>query len=234
MGQDFSEAKKGSWWPYVAGGCLTIIVLIVLAVVAVVQMGRTYLDKLGTQWLADAPIEVPKVEMDDAQRTAAVSRVKDFLTALGSGTAREPFALTSQELNIAVQEYIQYSRKKPDQSENQHQMENVYLDIKDGKISGQLSIPADWFGPLAALVKSAQGKYLNAKATFSVSMLDGRLVVFADSAEIKGAPLPAPMMEGMRKENLAKEWPKKEDEKVLLRRLKNIAIEGDKLVLYPQ
>jgi hypothetical protein len=100
----------------------------------------------------------------------------------------------------------------------------VYVAIADDKISGEISVPIESFIP------GSKGRYLNASATFDVSLDGGVLVVTLDSANVKGEPIPDAIMQALRKENLAKDLYKDKENVEIIRRFDSIRIEDDKII----
>src|SRR4051812_13222406 len=79
-------------------GCITLIVITVLAVVAggiALYMGYRYVINTVIQYSDDKPMELPKVELPEAERKSLDERVNAFKKTLDSGEPGEPLVLTS-------------------------------------------------------------------------------------------------------------------------------------------
>ena len=217
------RTKKGGGGcsPIWAGGCLVVLVAAIAVVVGVLYLAKSTLNRMGEAMLSDNPIELPQTTMDETQRSAFLTHFSEFETAVNNGTAKDPFSLTGSELNLIATRFVDTKISK-----------YMYLDVKDSKLSAEMSLPADALGPLTTFVKNAKGKYLNFKGIFTVSLLNGRLVVFLDSAEVKGEPVSGTMLGEISKKNLAEDW-KNNNNQGLLGKLKGISLQGDTMLLQP-
>jgi hypothetical protein len=126
----------------------------------------------------------------------------------------ESLVLTADELNALI------SRKNELRGK-------VHLAIQEGKISGEVSIPTDFF-------PGAKDRYFNASATFNVSLDNGVLIVTLADAAVKGKKVPQNIIEGIGKENLAKDVYKDAEVAETLRRFSSLTIEKDKVILTPR
>ena len=218
---NFKTRGRGGCSPIWVGGCLFVLIAAIAAVVGALYLTKSTINKMGEAMLSDTPIELPRTAMDESQRNELLTRFSEFETAVNAGTAKDPFILTGPELNLVATQFVDPQFTK-----------YMVLDVKDSKLSAQMSIPADDIGPLTTFVKNAKGKYLNFKGTFTISLLNGRLVVFLDGAEVKGEPVSEAMLGDIRKKNLAENWQNNSGQS-LLGKLKGISVQDDTLLLQP-
>lgn len=102
------------------------------------------------------------------------------------------------------------------------------VNIKDDQIEGQVSIPLDEVGEFA------KGRYLNGSAVFDVGLAAGRLLVFVDSVEVKGKPLPDALMQQLRADNLAKNVNSEQDVSSFVDKLESITVENGEVRVVPK
>ena len=103
----------------------------------------------------------------------------------------------------------------------------VYVTIDDGHVAGQVSIPLD-------AIPGGKGRYFNASANFAVALTNGVLIVTLEDAEVKGEMVPQHVIDGMKRENLAKDLYKDPEVAETLGRIESLTLEGDKIILKPR
>ena len=166
------------------------------------------------RYTAEAPADLPIVELPEDEVKAIQERIDSFKETVEAGDTPDDLELTSDELNALI-------------STNDEMRGKAYVKIEDGLVTGDVSIPTD-------AIPGGKGRYFNASATFDVSLENGVLIVTLADATVKGEPLPPQFIDGMKKENLAKEAYKDPEVAKLLRQFDSIAVEGDKIVLKPR
>ena len=198
-------------------GCIIAVVLVVL-VVAIALMGGYYVYHRLTQavlpYTSEAPMELPKVELTEAQSEAIRQRFKEFKQALDTGKPVEPLILTADDINCLITDDPNFKG-------------HVFVTIEDDKLKGQVSIPLDAF----LLVPAFRGRYLNGSAELKVALVNGILVVTADSIEVKGKPLPPKTMAAMRGQNLARNAANNPQNAKVLGKLDSIQIKDGKVIV---
>ncbi len=85
--------------------------------------------------------------------------------------------LTAEEINALIAEEEAFRNR-------------VFISIAEGEITGEISVPTDKFLP------GSKGRFLNASATFEVTLEDGVLIVTLSKAEVKGEQVPEAIHEG--------------------------------------
>jgi hypothetical protein len=190
---------------------MAMLFLILMAVGAF--FGYRLVSKLVDEYTSTTPRELPKVEMPAEERQAIKDRVESFRKAVEAGTPTEPLVLTSDDLNGLIDDNPDLKGK-------------FYVKIAGDQVKGEVSLPLERIG--LSLVK---GRYLNGEADFKASLSDGVLFVTLDSIEVNGQKPPENIMEGIRKENLAKDAYKDEKNASLMRKLESLEIKDGKIIL---
>lgn len=192
-------------------GCLIAGIAFLLLVVGVPLAGYFAVRHYVNQFTAEeaAPIEV--VELPDEEVDALKARFEAFEEAVKADEAPEDFEITARELNGLI-------------NSEEDLKGRVFVRIQDGKVGGDLSIPADGF-------PGGEGRFFNATADFNVSMDGGVLIVTLADATINGAKLPQQMLDSLANENLAKEAYDDPENAKVLRRFESLEIQGDRILL---
>lgn len=194
-------------------GCLSVVVIgiigIALASYLLYRVAAGQIEK----YTSETPQEMPVVEYDEETLTALETRFDDFKAKLKSGEPTEDLVLTAEDINAMI-------AKKEDLKGK------IFVKIEDGQLKGDVSMPLDNL-PLGV----GKGRYFNASAAFDVTMANGMLVVNLADAEVKGEQVPEEFLQGMRKENLAKDLYNDPDTAKAFRRIESIDVEDGKVVL---
>lgn len=188
-------------------GCLTCIVLLIIVGLIGFFTVRFLKNKFDAYTDA-APMQLPKVEMAEAEYQTLQERVKGFGEAMDQGKPTEPLTLTERELNALIAK-----------SKNAEEFaDKVHVSLEGDQVKGQVSIPLSGLGWIG------KGRYLNGEATFNVSLENGVLIVTARDVVVKGKPLPETFMVKLREENLAKDVYKNEKNAEAVRRLESLQV----------
>jgi len=212
------EKKKGGCGKFVLIGCAVLLVLGVAGAIGGYFVIRNALQGFVEAYTSTEPLEIAKVQMPEAQVQSLVARVDKFKEAVEAGEPTQPLTLTGPEINAILQ-------NDPD---FQGVGDKVYVTTEGSTIRGDISIPLDKFGNLG------KGRYLNGSGEFSVSLVNGRPVVFLESLVVNDKQVPPDVMEQMGKENLAKDLANDPNFKPVLQKLKSIEIENGKLIITPK
>jgi len=194
-------------------GCITLIILSVLALIAVgiiVYSAYSYLNRVAEQYTSTAPIELPTVNYTAEQHKELDDRWAAFQKALDDGEPAE-IVLTGDDINALI-------------AENPEVKGKVYITIKDDEASGQVSIPID-FIPIFG-----KGRFLNGKAGFDAKLEYGELDVRLKSLEVNGKTMPPDVANQFKQQNLFENVndPKMRAE---IRKFESMQIKGDKVIL---
>ena len=208
---DTNEPVKKSSFGCCLWGCLTMFVLVVLTTIAAGVGGYWWLSSTVEKYTSATPEPLPQVEIAPEQLTELQTRVDSFQESVKTGEASEQLILTADELNALIQRDENLKGK-------------VYVVIENGQVSGRISIPAD-------MVPGGKGRYFNAAATFNVRLENGVLIVTCADVAVKGEQLPSAFIEGLSKENLAKDVYKDPEMAELLGRIERLEIVDDKIII---
>jgi hypothetical protein len=172
-----------------------------------------FANRMVEEYTATAPRDLPKVEMPEENRKTLRERVETFRKAVNEGTSTDPLILTSDDLNALLEDQPELKGK-------------IYVKVEGDEVKGQVSIPLDQVG-----LPMFKGRYLNGEADLKASLKDGVLIVTLDSIEVNGKRVPDQVMEGIRKENLAKDAYKDEKSAEMMRKLESLEIKDGKIIL---
>ena len=99
---DSPVAEKSFPWGCLLGGCLSVVLLIVIGISATFYAGyRLYKSKLES-YTSSQPVEIKSVEYTDQEVAAVKQRIEDFKAALEKGDAPEQLVLTADEINAII------------------------------------------------------------------------------------------------------------------------------------
>jgi len=231
-------------------GCLFALLLVIVLIVLV--LGGTYWVYQGQvkRFTDEKPIEIPVVEVSEEELEEVKKRiftfkqtveprvddgsVTDEKTTTGnteqipegnaldqddideSASTDTPPAPT--ELRLTAREINALIAAEPDLRGR------VYVDIKDGRITGKVSFPTDF-------LPAADGRYFNADADFDVFMRNGILIVQMVDARVNGEQIPETVRQALASENLAKEFSQDPQQAEILRQFESIEVVDDMIVL---
>jgi hypothetical protein len=197
-------------------GCLTLIIL-ALIVVGVVVYGLWRAREYAFQYTDTKPAEFPAIKNAPEVYDKTVKKLNDFATTLQTGKQSATLKLTADEMNILINQHQDFAALKG----------KLYVTFKDNKATGQVSIPLDKLSPLWL----GKGRYLNGSATLDISAKDGLLFMYLTSLEVKGKQIPAVIMDQIRRANLAENANRNPQDAAKLKRIKNLTIQEDTLIV---
>jgi hypothetical protein len=193
-------------------GCLIAGILALIMIIAV-AVGMFLLYRFTTriveQYTDTTPMALPQPNLDEDQLQALKQRVDDFKKAAEEGRDAT-LTLTGDELTALLQR-------------NEDFKDRFAVTVEGDELKGQVSLPFDFPG--------LGRRYFNGSATFKGSLKDGVLIVTVDQAEVKGQPVPENVMEHLRKENLARDAYKNEENARVLRQLKSMEIKDGRITI---
>jgi len=96
--QPEEKKKKGCFF----FGCLTLIVLLVLTVVALFYGVNYGLKQVVTSYGSSQPVELPTFAATPEESSKVVARVEQFIAAPVEGSAAAPLVLTAKDLNLLL------------------------------------------------------------------------------------------------------------------------------------
>jgi len=164
------------------------------------------------------PVEIPKANIPEERRRAAVERFQAFREAVEARRPTEPLVLDGDDLNALIQE----SPKLKD---------HVYMRIADDKIQAKFSLPLDDLFETSL----TRGRYLNGEADIEAEIDDGALTMRIDSVSVGGKPLPKEFRDLLDQPNVILEFDKDlkdhPERHEFLRGIKEFEIDDDKVVI---
>jgi hypothetical protein len=193
-------------------GCLTALVLFLVAIVAVVVGTRWAIRTAVNTYTSTSALPLPKAQLTPAEEAALQRKLADFFAGFerGEGGALE---LDGVELNALL-------------AENTDLKDRVSVSIREGQLRGQLSLPLDQTG-LAQL----KGRWVNGDADLDLGGREGRVWLRIKTLTVNGKVLPGQIQAALANENLvekAAEDPRTAD---YLERVENVAVEQDRVVV---
>ena len=201
-------------WGCLLGGCGTVFLLMILAVVGSSIFGYFFIKGQVTKYTSDAPKQLPVVEYSPQQVEEVTKRFEAFKTTLEKGEKPEKLVLSADDINMLI-------------SQNEQLRDKVFVRIENGKVSADVSLPTDAL-PLG------KGRFFNGSVSANASLENGVLIITLADAEVNGEKVPEEFMGPMRKENLAKDMYKDPDVAKRLGQFESLVIEGDQIILTPK
>ncbi len=167
-----SKRRKGC----VFYGCLSLLVLFVVGLLAVYIGAQIGLRKLAANYTSKTPLEIPKVVQTSSDLAALEERILNFIKSADQRAASGPFELSAKELNGLVQ------TKQP----ALEALGNFAIELAPSEVRAQMSIPLDSLGRSAF-----KGRFLNGEIILGIALTNDALNFEVKSFTVKGKPLPA-------------------------------------------
>lgn len=206
--------KPGSFWKL---GCLVVLALLLAGAVA----GGWFIVKSARQWIAQFTSEtgesLPVVQLEEPQMKSLQRRLYEFNTALSTtntGTQAVSLSLSSEELNGLLH--------------REHELRGkVYLQMTNGLISGRVSVPLD---RLAIPFLDTKGRFLNGDVQIAVGVSNHQAAAFLKDLSVNGKRMPDQLFQSLSGSNLLHGAIQDTNILEVLKRLKTLKVEGDRLV----
>jgi hypothetical protein len=209
------EVKKGHGCFFY--GCITAIILFVVMIIAAVVIVMGVLKWINRQvdtYTAKAPMVLPQPKLSDEQKTDLDARWEAFKKALDEDKAAT-IALTGDEITTLIDKNPVFRGK-------------VAVQIEGDKVKGEISMP---LSEIHIPGINTQGRYLNGKGTFRVSLLNGILLVTLDELEVKGEKVPEEFMQGVRNQNLVESMRNDPKQARQIQKLESIVVKDGKITI---
>ena len=200
-------------------GCLVVFLLLVVLVVVAFYAGQSWISGMVDQYTDTEPAQLPQTGLTQEEMDAVTQRAETFGKAIEAGEPAQPLTLTARELNALIQGSGPWRELGGD----------AHVEISDGQITAQVSIPLDKLG-----WDMFQGRYLNGSATVTVSFENGRLFVFAEDFSVKGDALPEEFRQQLRAQNFAEDLNEDREFMEAFKGINSIAVKDDVLVVTPK
>ena len=199
-------------------GCITGVVLLVI-VLGTLMVGLHYVKTLVNRYTDTRPVELPTVQVSQAEAAQMKERFEAFQQAVREQRATKPLVLSADDINALI----------TSGGEQQAWKGKVYVSLDGDQLKGELSVPLQDVG-----LSAFAGRYLNGSATFNLSFRDGRLSVTPQTILAKRQPLPDVFMQQIRKQNLAIALTNDPSAAAVLKGLEQIQVKEGKLVIEPK
>lgn len=203
-------------------GCVSLVVLMFLGVVLAVVLALNapkLLTRVALPYTDTAPVQLERVEVSADELKALQQRVATFQEALQGQKTVQELTLTAHEINALISH-------SPNLKELR---DKLLVSIEGDAIRGKVSWPLSDWGPLRL-----KGRYLNGDVAFRMSLQNGRLGVFLDDIQVKGQPLPKPLLSRFKMENLAQGMQNDPKTAAEIQKFDTIKVENGRLILRNQ
>ncbi len=201
-------------------GCLSLIVLLVLAITVSVMFLRYYVRSSIEKFTDAEPRQFETTTLSDAETRALQDRLQGFARALQQTNQVAALSLDSSEMNavIATEPALAALKK------------HLRVQLEGDELLCNLSVPLD---PLADVpfLGGLKGRFMNATTTVRVSLADGTLTTRLVEARVKGNSLPPQALAEIEKNLPWDELLTDPKVKALIARLDGIRIVDGKLQL---
>lgn len=195
-------------------GCITLIVVTVL-VVGVTVGGAYYgVKKIVQQYTDDKPMPIPVVEAPAAELAQLQSKIEAFETASKNGLPTPALVLTDHDINALIGSDERFKEIRGKTS----------ITIKDGKISGMISIPLEELG--------FKGRFINGSATFALSKSRSGPELYIEEMTVAGQAPPEQFMHELRKQNLLETVRREPENRELVEHLERIDVGANSITIY--
>jgi hypothetical protein len=209
------ESEK-SIWGCLAIGCVSVISLGVIAMVTTGFAFYYFVDGKINQYTSAEQVDIPASTYSDEEKTAVSERTKKFTQALSKNEAADVLILTEGDLNALLD---MEGSKIP----------NVYVDIQEGKVSAQVSIPIE---SLELPVGIGKDRYFNGSADVSFDVVEGQLVCYIIEVQANGEIIENEIVDELKGKNILEEI-KGDGIPKIIRRLKSVEIKDETIILTP-
>ncbi len=197
-------------------GCITLVILGIVGIVAVSYWTKTAFDSLVNSYTDETALVLPVVEIAEEDLESLRQRVDTFRKTIDEDEVEARIELTADELNALITH-----------DEKMNALEGkVYLDIVDRQIVGEVSLPLSDLD-----IPFGNGRYFNGHGVFDVSLGRRGLSVEVESLEINGKALPETFMNGFQGQNLLEKANFDDDTEAFMERLKTVEILDESVIL---
>ncbi len=213
-----SEEKKSGCLKYIACGCVVLVVLAIIGAVVAYFGFRKVVSNVSEKYTETSPRTLPVPVVSQQEVDTVIKKFNEFQDAIKQDKPAPELVLSGNDINVLINKHPEMKQLAG----------KVNVEIDGDKIKSELSVP---LGELSSMFK---GKYLNGSGTFTAEVKSGRLVVFADSIEVKGEKLPPDVMKALGSNNLAEKA--NQDPKVtqILDKIDSISVKDGKLHITPK
>lgn len=198
-------------------GCASLAILGIIGVLAIGFGANYFLKQLREEFTDDVAMELPVVEVEDSERDAIIDRFDTWSEAMEDDDGdRTTLTLTEHDINVLIQHH-----------EDMEAMSDiVYITINDSIITGQVSVPLDE-------IPGFSGRYFNGIADFEIELENGRLSLYATTANVNGEAVPDEAMQQIRNTNLAQDLDNNPETQELIEKIESIEVKDGIVTIVP-
>lgn len=193
------------------GGCLVSILLLVLAAGLGTYFLYSWYHSQLLKYTSETSLELPSMHITQQDVDDVVAKLEEFREQFDLGDAPQELILTEEEINTLI-------------ARNPELKGRIYISIVEDNLRAEVSFPMDqWPG--------GRGRFFNGSATLQIELEDGVLIARAVDVEVNGLRIPEPIMEPVRRENIAEPLNRDSEISKTLQRCKQLIIESNRIIL---
>lgn len=172
--------KKASGRGCFLYGCLSVVILVLLAITVSVMAVRYYVRSSIEKYTDAEPRQFETATLTDDENKALQDRLQGFARDLQQTNQPVALALDSREINAVIATEPALADLK----------QRLRVQVTGDELQCLVSLPLD---PLAGapFLGGLQGRFINATANVRVSLENGALTTRLVDMQVKGNPLPA-------------------------------------------
>lgn len=213
-----SPEKKASGRSCFVLGCLSLVALFVVGIVALVLITRHYVRSSIEKYTDATPQQLEAVTLTAAESAALEERLQEFARALEQTNQPAQLALDSREINAVIAREPGLAGLK----------DTVRVQLEGNELKCVLSLPLDVFSGIPFL-GGLKGRYVNASASVRVLLEDGLVATRLVEARVRGNALPPEVLAEIEKSAPWKEWQQDPKVQELIRKIDWLKIADGKV-----
>jgi hypothetical protein len=196
-------------------GCIILVVLFLLSLVGLLLGYRIFLHTFTSR----TPAHFPPAQLSVPERDAVHAKITRFRDAVRAAQPSPPLTLNAEEINAALV-------TEPELQPYTNMLHIAKID--EHGIEADVSVPID---KVPLRLPMTHGRYINGKATFSLSLTNGTLKIKAQELSVDGKGFPARFMDKIRTWNLAADINNDARSSPGLNRLQSVQVQDGNLVI---
>ena len=203
---------EGTVWKYLGCGCLTIIVVAILAIGGCSLWVRNLTEKTLSQFTAETSQELPSVEMPDDEVEDLKRRINQFVTSVEQSTGKE-LIMTPDEINawINLTEMVPLLKDR------------AFVGIEGDAITAQVSLPLTFLEDVPFL-STVKDRFFNGNIALRVQMVGKDPAAFIENLSVNGVSPPDEVLREFKRQNLFDEA-RRRGQQIDLGELESIVVE---------
>lgn len=195
--------------------CLTMVVVLIIAGLAVVFGIRFGYKKMVDAYTSPASVPVPVVQYSPEEWSALTNRLGMFKLQAQDNTNEIALSLSAKDINILL-----------NQRKAQNGNDQFHVQIDKDVIRSQISLPLDAMG-----MDSLKGRYMNGVADIKLSIIDGQPDVRITGLEVNSNKVPGTITGRLMDKNLLQNWQIDPETEKVLKRVEKLTVEDGQVIL---